>query len=348
MEARELARTMILDVLRTTGITATAGIGTNLYLCKVAMDIMAKHVTPDESGVRIAELDEMSYRRQLWAHRPLTDFWRVGKGYAKKLEAIGIYTMGDIARCSIGKAGDYYNEALLYKLFGINAELLIDHAWGWEPCRISDVKAYKPETNCISSGQVLQCPYDYDKARRVVREMAEAVALDLLEKRLVTDQVTLTVGYDIENVASTNFHGETVTDPYGRKIPKHAHGTANLPGKTSSSRRITDAILGIYDSKVSPKLTIRRLAVTANRLVDEASAQSEAEPPAQFSLFDDAAAQEKQAEDEKTKLERERKLQEAMLSIKKKFGKNAILSGGSYMEGATARERNGQIGGHKA
>ena len=348
MTPRELARAMILDVLHTTGITATAGIGTNLYLCKVAMDIMAKHVTPDESGVRIAELDEMSYRRQLWAHRPLTDFWRVGKGYAKKLEAIGIYTMGDIARCSIGKAGDYYNEALLYKLFSINAELLIDHAWGWEPCRISDVKAYKPETNCISSGQVLQCPYDYDKARRVVREMAEAVALDLLEKRLVTDQVTLTVGYDIENVASTNFHGETVTDPYGRKIPKHAHGTANLPGKTSSSRRITDAILGIYDSKVSPKLTIRRLAVTANRLVDEASAQSEAEPPAQFSLFDDAAAQEKQAEDEKTKLERERKLQEAMLSIKKKFGKNAILSGGSYMEGATARERNGQIGGHKA
>ena len=348
MTPRELARAMILDVLHTTGITAAAGIGTNLYLCKVAMDIMAKHVTPDESGVRIAELDEMSYRRQLWAHRPLTDFWRVGKGYAKKLEAIGIYTMGDIARCSIGKAGDYYNEALLYKLFGINAELLIDHAWGWEPCRISDVKAYKPETNCISSGQVLQCPYDYDKARRVVREMAEAVALDLLEKRLVTDQVTLTVGYDIENVASSNFRGETVTDPYGRNIPKHAHGTANLPRKTSSVRCITDAVLSVYDSKADPKLTVRRLTITANRLVGEDTVQSEIETPAQFSLFDDAAEQEKQAEEEKTRLERERKLQEAMLGIKQKFGKNAILSGGSYMEGATARERNGQIGGHKA
>ena len=348
MTARELARTMILDVLRTTGITATAGIGTNLYLCKVAMDIMAKHVAPDESGVRIAELDEMSYRRQLWTHRPLTDFWRVGKGYAKKLEAIGIYTMGDVARCSIGKAGDYYNEALLYKLFGINAELLIDHAWGWEPCRISDVKAYKPETNCISSGQVLQCPYDYDKARRVVREMAEAIALDLLEKRLVTDQVTLTVGYDIENVASSNFRGETVTDPYGRKIPKHAHGTATLTRKTSSVRCITDAVLSVYDSKVDPKLTIRRLTITANRLVGEDTVQAETEAPTQFSLFDDIAEQEKQAVEEKARLERERKLQEAMLGIKQKFGKNAILSGGSYLEGATARERNGQIGGHKA
>ena len=348
MTARELARTMILDVLRTTGITATAGIGTNLYLCKVAMDIMAKHVAPDESGVRIAELDEMSYRRQLWTHRPLTDFWRVGKGYAKKLEAIGIYTMGDVARCSIGKAGDYYNEALLYKLFGINAELLIDHAWGWEPCRISDVKAYKPETNCISSGQVLQCPYDYDKARRVAREMAEAVSLDLLEKRLVTDQVTLTVGYDIENVSSVNFHGETVTDPYGRKIPKHAHGTATLTRKTSSVRFITDAVLSVYESKVNPKLTIRRLTITANRLVGEDAVQAETEDPTQFSLFDDIAEQEKQAEEEKARLERERKLQEAMLGIKQKFGKNAILSGGSYLEGATARERNGQIGGHKA
>ena len=348
MTARELAKVMISDVLHTTGITATAGIGSNLYLCKVAMDIMAKHVQPDKDGVRIAELGEMSYREQLWAHRPLTDFWRVGRGYAKKLEAIGIYTMGDVARCSIGKAGDYYNEALLYRLFGINAELLIDHAWGWEPCRITDVKAYKPETNCISSGQVLQCPYDYDKARRVVREMAEAIALDLLEKQLVTDQVTLTVGYDIENVSSVNFHGETVTDPYGRKIPKHAHGTANLPRKTSSVRCITDAVLSVYDSKVDPKLTIRRLTITANRLVGEDAVQAETEAPAQFSLFDDIAEQEKQAVEEKARLERERKLQEAMLGIKQKFGKNAILSGGSYLEGATARERNGQIGGHKA
>ena len=212
MTARELAKTMILDVLRTTGITATAGIGSNLYLCKVAMDIMAKHVQPDKDGVRIAELDEMSYREQLWAHRPLTDFWRVGRGYAKKLEAIGIYTMGDVARCSIGKPNEYYNEELLYRMFGINAELLIDHAWGWEPCRMQDIKAYRPETNSVCSGQVLQCPYSFEKARLVVREMAEAVALDLLEKKLVTDQLTLTVGYDIENTAGGSYHGETVTD----------------------------------------------------------------------------------------------------------------------------------------
>ena len=348
LTAHALAMKLVREVLAETGITATAGIGTNLYLCKIAMDIEAKHIPPDRDGVRIAELDEMSYREQLWAHRPLTDFWRIGRGYAKKLEAIGIYTMGDVARCSIGKAGDYYNEALLYKLFGINAELLIDHAWGWEPCRISDVKAYKPETNCISSGQVLQCPYDYDKARRVAREMAEAVSMDLLEKRLVTDQVTLTVGYDIENVASSNFRGETVTDPYGRKIPKHAHGTATLTRKTSSVRCITDAVLSVYESKVDPKLTIRRLTITANRLVGEDTVQAETEAPTQFSLFDDIAEQEKQAVEEKARLDRERKLQEAMLGIKQKFGKNAILSGGSYLEGATARERNGQIGGHKA
>ena len=231
MTTRELAKTMILDVLRTTGITATAGIGSNLYLCKVAMDIMAKHVQPDKDGVRIAELDEMSYREQLWAHRPLTDFWRVGRGYAKKLEAIDIYTMGDVARCSIGKPNEYYNEELLYRMFGINAELLIDHAWGWEPCRMQDIKAYRPETNSICSGQVLQCPYSFEKARLVVREMAEAVALDLLEKKLVTDQLALTVGYDIENTAGGSYHGETVTDRYGRKIPKHTHGTANLPRK---------------------------------------------------------------------------------------------------------------------
>ena len=348
MTARELAKAMILDVLRTTGITATAGIGTNLYLCKVAMDIMAKHVAPDEDGVRIAELDEMSYRRQLWAHRPLTDFWRVGRGYAKKLEAIGIYTMGDIAKCSIGKLNEYYNEELLYQMFGINAELLIDHAWGWEPCRMQDIKAYRPETNSISSGQVLQCPYPYDKARLVVREMAEAVAMDLLEKRLVTDQLTLTVGYDIENTAGGNFRGEIVTDRYGRKIPKHAHGTANLPRKTSSVRSITDAILGIYDGKVNPKLSVRRITITANKIVSEDDVPQEAEAPVQFNLFDDIAAQEQQHKEEEIRLERERKIQEAMLGIKKKFGKNAILNGGSYLDGATARERNGQIGGHKA
>ena len=314
---KELAKAMILDVLRTTGITAAAGIGSNLYLCKVAMDIMAKHVPPDEDGVRVAELDETRYRKQLWDHRPLTDFWRVGQGYARKLESAGLYTMGDIARCSLGKPGEYYNEA------------------------------YRPETNSVSSGQVLQCPYDHEKARRVVREMAEAVALDLLEKRLVTDQLTLTVGYDIENTAG-GYHGETVTDRYGRKIPKHAHGTANLPRKTSSARSITDAVLGVYDAKVDPKLTVRRLTVTANRLVSEDEARKAPEAPTQFNLFDSVEAQEQHLREEESKLERERRLQEAMLGIKKKFGKNAILNGGSYLEGATARERNGQIGGHKA
>ena len=348
LTARELTTKLIHEIKSETGITAAAGIGTNLYLCKVAMDIMAKHVAPDENGVRIAELDEMSYRRQLWAHRPLTDFWRVGRGYAKKLEAIGIYTMGDIAKCSIGKPSEYYNEELLYQMFGINAELLIDHAWGWEPCRMEDIKAYRPETNSISSGQVLQCPYPYDKARLVVREMAEAVAMDLLEKRLVTDQLTLTVGYDIENTAGGNFRGEIVTDRYGRKIPKHAHGTANLPRKTSSARSIMDAILGIYDGKVNPKLSIRRITITANKIVSEDDVPQEAGMPLQFNLFDDIAAQEQQHKDEEIRLERERKIQEAMLGIKKKFGKNAILNGGSYLDGATARERNGQIGGHKA
>ena len=348
MTARELAKAMIADVLRTTGITATAGIGTNLYLCKVAMDIMAKHVQPDEDGVRIAGLDEMSYREQLWEHRPLTDFWRVGRGYAKKLEAIGIYTMGDIARCSIGKPSEYYNEELLYQMFGINAELLIDHAWGWEPCRMEDIKAYRPETNSICSGQVLQCPYSCKKARLVVREMAEAIALDLLEKKLVTDQLTLTVGYDIENTAGGSYHGEVVTDRYGRKIPKHAHGTVNLPRKTSSARSITDAVLDVYDAKVNAKLSVRRLTIAANRLVSEDAIQQEADAPVQFNLFDNIEAQEQRLQEEKSRLERERKIQEAMLGIKKKFGKNAILNGGSYLEGATARERNKQIGGHKA
>lgn len=348
MTARELAKVMISDVLHTTGITATAGIGSNLYLCKVAMDIMAKHIQPDKDGVRIAELDEMSYREQLWEHRPLTDFWRVGRGYAKKLEAVGVYTMGDVARCSIGKPNEYYNEELLYRMFGINAELLIDHAWGWEPCRMQDIKAYRPETNSICSGQVLQCPYSFEKARLVVREMAEAVALDLLEKKLVTNQLTLTVGYDIENTVGGSYHGETVTDRYGRKIPKHTHGTANLPRKTSSARSIMDAVLGVYDTKVNPKLSIRRLTITANRLVGEDTAQQEPEAPVQFNLFDNIEVQEQRLQEESAQLERERKIQEAMLCIKKKFGKNAILNGGSYLEGATAKERNKQIGGHKA
>ena len=345
--ARELVMTMILDVLKTTGITATAGIGSNLYLCKIAMDILAKHVQPDRNNVRIAELDERSYRRLLWDHRPLTDFWRVGRGMNRRLEEHGLYTMGDIARCSIGKPGDYYNEALLYKLFGVNAELLIDHAWGWEPCRISDIKAYVPDTQCVSSGQVLQCPYSYDKARLVVREMADAVAMDLLEKHLVTDQITLTIGYDIENVASGNYRGAVQKDAYGRMIPKHAHGTVTLLRKTSSSRAVMDAALRIYEDKVNPSLTVRRITITANRLESEVTAQNAPAPMEQFSLFEDLAVKEQAAQAEKEKMDRERKIQTAMLSIKQKFGRNAILNGTSYMEGAIARERNGQIGGHK-
>ena len=348
MSAHELAMTMVREVLYNTGITATAGIGTNLYLAKLAMDIVAKHIPADKDGVRIAELDEQSYRYLLWNHRPLTDFWMTGPGTVKRLEAHGIYTMGDVARCSIGKPNEYYNEELLYRMFGINAELLIDHAWGWEPCRMQDIKAYRPETNSICSGQVLQCPYSFEKARLVVREMAEAVALDLLEKKLVTDQLTLTVGYDIENTAGGSYHGETVTDRYGRKIPKHTHGTANLPRKTSSARSITDAVLGVYDTKVNPKLSIRRLTITANRLVGEDTVQQESEAPVQFNLFDNIEVQEQRLREETAQLERERKIQEAMLDIKKKFGKNAILNGGSYLDGATAKERNKQIGGHKA
>ena len=347
MTAHELAMAMILDVLKTTGITATAGIGSNLYLCKIAMDVMAKHCKPDENGVRIAELDELSYRRQLWEHRPLTDFWRVGRGYAKKLEAVGLYTMGDIARCSIGSADEYYNEELLYKLFGVAAEPLIDHAWGCEPCRMSDIKAYVPETKSVCSGQVLHSPYPFDKARLIVREMAEAVAMDLLEKGLVTDLLTLTVGYDIENVTSGAYRGEVTRDAYGRAVPKHAHGTARLPAKTSSARRIVNALLALYDEKVEPSLTIRRITVTVDRLVREDMVKAASAPLKQLSLFEDAAAQEAKEQAERDRQRRERKIQEAMLGIKQKYGRNAILSGASYLDGATGRERGEQIGGHR-
>ena len=347
MTAHELAMAMILDVLKTTGITATAGIGSNLYLCKIAMDIMAKHCKPDENGVRIAELDELSYRRQLWEHRPLTDFWRVGRGYAKKLEAVGLYTMGDIARCSIGRSDEYYNEELLYKLFGVAAELLIDHAWGCEPCRMSDIKAYVPETKSVCSGQVLHSPYPFDKARLIVREMAEAVAMDLLEKGLVTDLLTLTVGYDIENVTSGAYRGEVTRDAYGRAVPKHAHGTARLPAKTSSARGIVNALLALYAEKVEPLLTIRRITVTADRLVREDMVKAASAPLKQLSLFEDAAAQEAKEQAERDRQHRERKIQEAMLGIKQKYGRNAILSGASYLDGATGRERGEQIGGHR-
>lgn len=353
MTPREFAKAMIADVLQTTGITAAAGIGTNLYLCKVAMDIGAKHTLPDEDGVRIAELDEMSYRRLLWDHRPLTDFWRVGRGYAKKLEACGLYTMGDIARCSLGKANEYYNEDLLYKLFGINAELLIDHAWGWEPCRMADIKAYKPENNSIGSGQVLHCPYEFEKARLVVREMTDMLALSLLEKGLVADQLVLTVSYDTENLSDPKrrslYKGPVTTDHYGRKVPKHAHGSVNLDSATSSSNQMLCAVTKLYDSIVDRNLLVRRLNIVANHVVDEAAAVSKQQDQfEQLDLFTDYTALQKQQAEEEAQLEREKKVQQAMLDIKKKFGKNAVLRGMNLEEGATARDRNAQIGGHKA
>lgn len=347
----EFAMQMIRDVYQTTGITATAGIGTNLYLAKIAMDIVAKHISANKDGVRIAELDEMSYRRQLWDHQPLTDFWRVGRGYAKKLEEVGIYTMGDIARCSIGSAGEFYNEDLLYKLFGINAELLIDHAWGWEPCTIAEIKKYKPSSNSIGSGQVLHCPYDFEKARLVVREMTDLLVLDLVDKGMVTDQIVLTVGYDIENLTDPNrskaYSGPVTTDNYGRRIPKHAHGTANIGRQTSSTKLIVKAVMDLYDRIVNPALLVRRLNISANHVVPEDSV-IKTDTVEQLDLFTDYEALERQKEEENAELEREKKMQQAVLAIKKKFGKNAILKGMNLQEGATAKDRNQQIGGHKA
>lgn len=346
LTAREFARKIILDILKTTGITAAAGIGTNLYLAKIAMDIVAKHVHADKDGVRIAKLNEMTYRRLLWTHRPLTDFWRVGRGYAAKLEAHGLYTMGDIARCSIGRPMDYHNEELLYKLFGVNAELLIDHAWGWEPCTLADIRAYKPENKSIVSGQVLQSPYPFEKARLVVQEMADALALELVEKRLETNQLVLTVGYDIENLKGAAYTGEITTDRYGRKIPKHAHGTINLDGYTSSGEELIKAASSLYDRIVDKTLLARRLTLCTNHLLDESSVPEDV--PEQIDLFTDYLAKEKQKKEDDAARARERKLQETVLGIKKRFGKNAILKGLNLEEGATARERNNQIGGHKA
>ena len=348
MTPEQLASKMIMDVYQTVGIPAAAGIGTNLYLCKVAMDIMAKHAEPDENGVRIARLDEMSYRRQLWTHEPITDFWRVGRGYAKKLAAHGLYTMGDIARCSIGASEDFHNEELLYRLFGVNAELLIDHAWGYEPCTMAAIKAYKPENNSIVSGQVLRCPYEYEQAELVVREMADLLALDLVEKRMVTDQIVLTVGYDIDNLTDPErkkrYKGPVTTDHYGRQVPKHAHGTANLKQKTSSTMLLTDATMELFAQIVNRNLLIRRISLCANRVVSETEAALE-ERYEQLSLFEEETREE--AVDEK-ELERERKLQQAMLDVKKRYGKNAMVKGMNLQEGATTMERNRQIGGHKA
>lgn len=336
--ARELAMMMIKDVLETTGITATAGIGTNMYLCKVAMDIVAKKMPADKDGVRIAELDEMSYRRQLWNHRPLTDFWRVGKGYAKKLEDRYIFTMGDIAALSLR------NEEMLYKMFGVNAELLIDHAWGYEPCTIADIKAYKPRSNSISSGQVLQHPYDFEKGRLVVREMTDLLVLDLVDKGLVTDQMVLTVGYDM--LGTNSYDGPYTSDPYGRKIPKSAHGSINLGRQTSSTKIIMEKVTELYNRIVDDRLLVRRMYVVANHVVPESSVTEETD--VQLDFFTDFEAEEHRKKEEARRLEREKNMQKALLGIKKKYGKNAILKGMNFEEGATTVERNGQVGGHKA
>ena len=437
LNARELAMKMILEVLRETGITATAGIGTNLYLAKVAMDIRAKHIPADSNGVRIAELDEMRYRQLLWDHQPLTDFWRIGRGYAKKLAKVGLYTMGDIARCSIGKAGEFHNEDLLYKLFGVNAELLIDHAWGWEPCTMADIKAYRPASSSISSGQVLQSPYPAAKAHLVVCEMAEQLAMDLFEKQLTTDQLVLTVGYDTTSLpaaartpayrqagnrgqSAAQAHSaageaesvEVTIDRYGRAIPKHAHSTVNLPQPTSSVSQIVDALSDLYQRIVNPDFTVRRLTLCANHILPEcplaaqtfrsigadhaersslsmcsilqaghpyasagltpsadhaqtaqdtaaALAGQGAEQGEQLDLFGfvadgkdifgrDAAETQRQKEASAAALENERRIQQSLLAIKQKFGKNAVIKGRDLEDGATAMQRNDQIGGHKA
>ena len=338
----ELAMKMVLDVLETTGITATAGIGTNLYLCKIAMDIYAKHCEPDKNGVRIAELDEMSYRRILWNHRPLTDFWRVGRGISKKLEEHGMYTMGDVARCSVGKESDYYNEDLLYKLFGVNAELLIDHAWGWEPTEISDIKSYRPESSSLSSGQVLQEPYEFSKAKLVLKEMADLLSLELVSKKIVTDQIVLTVGYDIESLKKS-YSGAVETDRYGRKIPKTAHSSENIGRYTSSTKLICETAMKLFDRIVDKELLVRRMYIVANHIITENDAEKEREY-VQLNLFSDTGKQEA----EENELRKEKDMQKAILKIKSKYGKNSIIKGMNLKEGATALERNRQIGGHKA
>lgn len=342
MTPRELAMKMVLDVLETTGITATAGIGTNLYLCKIAMDIYAKHCKPDKNGVRIAELDEMSYRRILWDHRPLTDFWRVGRGISKKLEEHGMYTMGDVARCSVGRESDYYNEDLLYKLFGVNAELLIDHVWGWEPTEISDIKSYRPESSSLSSGQVLQEPYEFSKAKLVLKEMADLLSLELVSKRIVTDQIVLTVGYDIESLKKS-YSGAVETDRYGRKIPKTAHSSENIGRYTSSTKLICETAMKLFDRIVDKELLVRRMYIVANHIITENDAEKKREY-VQLNLFSDAGKQEA----EENELKKEKDMQKAILKIKSKYGKNSIIKGMNLKEGATALERNRQIGGHKA
>ena len=367
LSARDLARRMIRDILDETGITATVGIGTNLYLAKIAMDIDAKHMPADADGVRISELDEMSYRRRLWTHEPITDFWRVGRGTAKKLARVGLYTMGDIARCSLGGPGDYYNEDLLFEMLGVNAELLIDHAWGYEPCTMADVRSYQPRTSSLSSGQVLQEPYPAEKARIIVREMTELMALDLVDKGLTTDQMVLTVNYDIENLTDParrkKYRGPVKRDFYGRQAPKPAHGTANLPERTSAGSIICREVMALYDRIIDPDLLVRRITIEACRLKEadpdhmpdgagsgmtERKSPSPAEEGEQMDLFTDYESREEDQRKHQEDLQKEHQMQEAMLAIKRKYGKNAILTGTNLEEGATTRERNRQIGGHKA
>ncbi|MBO4848907.1 MAG: DNA methylase [Clostridia bacterium] len=350
LTARELASRMIAEVLKETGITATVGIGTNMYLAKVAMDIDAKHLKPDRNGVRISELDEMSYRRRLWSHMPITDFWRVGPGIARRLEEYGILTMGDIARASIADEKSYVNEAFLYKLFGVNAELLIDHAWGWEPCTMEDVKAYRPSAHSVSSGQVLSVPYDFDKAELIVREMADGLAMDLFSKGLVTDRISLAVGYDTENISDPErrrrYRGSVEADRYGRMAPRGVHGFSKLGRRTSSARLITEAAVGIFRRIADRSLTVRRLTIAAERVAPEGNVKLCMYE--QLDLFSDPDEKLRSHEAEERELELDRKRQAAVLKIRTKFGKNAILKGMSYEEGATARERSAQIGGHRA
>lgn len=341
LSAKELVSKMIKDVYKTTGITATAGIGTNLFLAKVAMDVVAKHIPADEYGVRIAELDELSYRKLIWSHKPITDIWRVGRGIAKKLEIYHMYTMGDIARCSV------QNEELLYKLFGVNAELLIDHAWGYEPCTIESIKSYKPMAKSISSGQVLHSPYNYEKTKLIVREMADLLSLDLVSKKLVTDQLVLTIGYDIENITNSNiaYDGRITTDVYGRKIPYHAHGTINLSHKTSSSKIITNEMVKLFDRIINSNLLVRRINMSATRLSNE-TVEDNQEQYIQFDLFSDMDNQKNEIKYNKEDELKERNLQNTMLKLKEKYGKNSILKGMNLIEGGTTIERNRQIGGH--
>ena len=348
--AHDFTMTLVKEVLAQTGITATAGIGINLYLAKVAMDIVAKHAEPDADGVRIAELDEASYRRLLWTHEPITDFWRVGRGYAAKLERIGIRTMGDVARASLGAAGDWPNEGLLYKLFGVNAELLIDHAWGWEPITLPEIKAYRPQSQSVGVGQVLQRAYDFGKARIVVREMADQLAFDLVKKGLLCDQLVLTVGYEkMDASTGSSYEGSMARDYYGRVVPKHAHGTANLPEPTSSSRVMVEAAMALFDEKADPRLLVRRVNVTACHVVDadgfDRAAAFEGE---QLSLFEDMEELDARREEAQQDFDQEYRMQQAIIEARERFGKNAVLKGMDLLDGATTIARNGQIGGHRA